>query len=78
MANAALTRGTPLAGPKAMQASDIGSNGPVGAACGGANNILNSFFSISGKFRDCQYQLKIILVNLLDIIVLIKLFNIHF
>jgi hypothetical protein len=34
--NAALTRGTQLAGPKAMQASDIGSNGLVGAACGGA------------------------------------------
>jgi hypothetical protein len=36
--NAALTRGTQLAGPKAMQASDIGSNGLVGAAYGG--NVL--------------------------------------
>jgi hypothetical protein len=64
-ANAALTRGTQLAGPKAMQASDIGSNGlgwcrlrrrrpghgpDRGNAAGGANNILNSFFSITKKF----------------------------
>jgi hypothetical protein len=39
--NAALTRGTPLAGPKAMQASDIGSNGLVGAACGGAGRDMD-------------------------------------
>jgi hypothetical protein len=76
MSNAALTRGTQLAGPKAMQASDIGSNGLIGAACGGANNILNSFFSISGSSGIVNIKLKIILTNLYDIIILIKLFNI--
>jgi hypothetical protein len=38
--NAALTRDMQFAGPKAMQASDIGSNGLVGAAAGGANQAI--------------------------------------